>query len=449
MNYQEAMQFVRAADALGCTPGLSRVAELLDRLDNPQNKLRCIHIAGTNGKGSTAVMLAAVLQAAGYRTGLYTTPHLVSYRERIRVDSGEISEEDFCCAAEIVAHAAEGMLETPSEFERFTPMAFVHFLRKKCDIVVIETGMGGRLDATNVISYPELNVITHIALDHMEYLGDTIVQIAGEKAGIITPDTDVVLMKQSAEAEQVIRARCESLQGVRLHITEPEQMKVREHSLAGIRFDYRVRENLFVSMAGSYQQSNVMTALDALDVLKRKGWKIPEEAVREGLAGVHWPARFEILCEHPLVLLDGAHNTDGMRALTDTLKILLPDKKPVIVMGVLADKEYTEMLRMLLPLAGMLIAAEPDQIRALSAEKLAEAAEKCAAQLRADYAVSEHAEEKADIPVLYGGPVCESLQLACRKCPPDGVICIVGSLYQAGVARKFFAGYDADDSAGE
>ncbi|MBR0397764.1 MAG: bifunctional folylpolyglutamate synthase/dihydrofolate synthase [Eubacterium sp.] len=437
MNFQEAMQFVRAADALGCTPGLSRVTELLERLGNPQNKLHCIHIAGTNGKGSTAAMLAEVLQAAGYRTGLYTTPHLVSYRERIRINREEISEEDFCCAAETVRRAAEGMQETPSEFERFTPMAFVHFLRKQCDIVVIETGMGGRLDATNVIRSPELNVITHIAMDHMEYLGDTLAEIAAEKAGIITPDTDVVMMKQSDEAERVIRTQCQAIPGTRLFLTDPDQMKIREYSLAGLCFDYRERKELFLPMAGSYQQSNVMTALDALDVLRTDGWKIPEEAVRSGLAGVHWPARFEILQKHPLVLLDGAHNADGARALAATLDALLPGRRPVIVMGVLADKEYREMLQLLLPRAGMLIAAEPDQIRALPAEQLLREAENCAGELQIQKGAGK-TEPADEIPILRGGTVFESLQLACRLCPPDGVICIAGSLYQAGEARSFF-----------
>ncbi len=443
MNYQEAMQFVRAADALGCTPGLSRVTELLDRLGNPQNRLRCIHIAGTNGKGSTAAMLASVLKAAGYRTGLYTTPHLTSYRERIMVDGEQISEQDFCLAAEIVRAAAEDMKETPSEFERFTPMAFVHFLNKKCEIAVIETGMGGRLDATNVIARPELDVIAHIAMDHTEYLGDTIEEIAAEKAGIIKPDTDVVLMKQSGQVEQIIRERFELCSRSRiLCITDPEQMNVAAYSLEGFHFSYRGRKNLFLPMAGVFQQQNVMLVLDAVDLLCRKGWNIPDEAIRTGLKQVSWPARFEILQKQPLVLLDGAHNADGMRALTETLKSLLPDRKPIIVMGVLADKEYHEMLSMVLPLAGTFIASAPDQIRALPAERLAEEARKCLQDITMEQGVScstgVHDNQSEIISVVCGGTIQDSLKLACSLCPPDGVICIAGSLYQAGEARRFF-----------
>lgn len=447
MNYQEAMQFVRAAEALGCTPGLSRVTELLERLDNPQNKIPCIHIAGTNGKGSIAAMLASILQAAGYRTGLYTTPHLTSYRERISVNQNDISETDFCRAAEIVQEAAAAMEETPSEFERFTPMAFIHFLRKKCDIAIIETGMGGRLDATNVIAHSELDVIAHIAMDHTEYLGDSLEKIAAEKAGIIHAGSEVVMMKQTEAVEAVIRDRCISQEGAVLHVTAPEQLSVYDYSLEGFRFSYRGRKELFLPMAGSYQQSNVITVLDAADILISKGWEIPECAVRKGLEQVRWPARFEILQRHPLVLLDGAHNADGMRALTETLKTLLPDRKIIMVMGVLADKEYPEMLRMILPHAGTFIAAEPDQIRALPAAKLAEEANNALEDLLEINGKAGNQSESLrnhpgagleDRTVLCGGTIRESLQLACSLCPPDGVICIAGSLYQAGETRRFF-----------
>ena len=421
MTYEEALTFIKGTGVPGITPGLSRVTELLERLGRPQEQFRCVHIAGTNGKGSAAVMLASVLQAAGYRTGLFTSPYLVRYQEQIRVDGEEISEEAFCLRADTVQAAMAGMRETPSEFERVVSMAFLHFAQESCEIVVIETGMGGRLDATNVFERTEVDVLTHIAMDHTAFLGDSIEQIAGEKAGIIQDGADVVLQHQTEEVEAVIRERCGQM-NAELLITDPSRMIVGAGSIEGQYFSYRGRRDLFLPLSGVYQRDNAMTVLDAVDVLSRKGWQITDEAVREGLARVKWPGRFEILQKRPLVLLDGAHNEDGIIALARTLDAYLPGQKIHFVFGVLADKNYRAMLRHILPHACEIIAANPDNPRALSAENL------CAV-------IREYADELA---VCEGGTIRDSVRKALKHCPEDGVICILGSLYQAGDARAMF-----------
>ena len=439
MEYGEAIAFIREADAMGCTPGLSRVTELLARLGNPQNKIPCIHIAGTNGKGSAASMLASILQAAGLRTGLFTTPHLDRYNERIRVNGEDIPDAGFAEMACRVREAVREMRETPSEFERFVPLAFLWFLEQKCDIAVIETGMGGRLDATNVIAAPELEIITQIAMDHTEYLGNTIEAIAYEKAGIIRPDSDVIMMCQKRGAPDdseksaskscddeydaagtVIRKKCQELHA-RLHVTDPYAFQLHDSGIDRQVFSYRGRDKITLNLAGSFQKSNVMTVLDAVDVLKEKRWRITEEAIRRGLAQVRWPGRFELVHRAPDVILDGAHNVDGVRKLAGSLRELLPGRKILFVMGVLADKEYMHMIQIIAPLASGFITTEPDNARALPAEEL------CRVISR-----------ETGVPAVCGGGIRASLGMALEQCPAEGVICVFGSLYQAGEVRAFF-----------
>ena len=421
MTPTETLAFIQEAGWLGSRPGLERTRRLMELLGHPEERISFIHVAGTNGKGSVSAMLASILGQAGFRTGLFTSPHLLRYQERIRIDGQEISSPDFCAAGDTVKAAAVQMTDIPTEFERFTAMALVHFARKQCDIVVLETGMGGRLDSTNVIPPPALAVITGGGLDHTEYLGSTLPAIAGEKAGIIKPGSPVVLAGGFPEAEESVRERCAAL-GCPLTVTDPSLLTRRDGDiLSGQRLGYRHRQDLRLGLLGTYQCQNAAVALDAADVLRSRGWAIPEEAIRTGLANALWPGRFEVLAQNPLVLVDGAHNPQGAAALADSLRAYLPEKKITFVTGVLADKDYCAMLDSLAPFAREFVTAAPDSPRALPAKTLAET-------VRARFG----------LPARPASHIREALNMALEAAGPSGAVCAWGSLYQAGQVRAYF-----------
>lgn len=417
MTKQEMENFIHATGNVS-RPGLERITELMALLGEPQNKLKFVHVAGTNGKGSTSAMLESVLRTAGYCTGLYTSPHLWRMNERLRVNGVEVTDDELCALAETVKAAVDKMEDKPTEFERITAMGFLYFVEKGCDVVVLEVGLGGRMDATNLIAAPEVAVIMNIALEHTAILGDTVEKIAFEKGGIIKPGTSVALYRQSAEAEGVIEAICAE-RGAKL--CRAAAVTPHESGIDGQRFDCGERKDLFLPLLGPHQQGNAATALAALDALREKGWKISEEAVREGLAKTEWGARLEVLHRAPTVLLDGAHNPDGVEALAKALKSLFGGKKLTLVMGVMADKDYVEMLRLIEPRASRVIATAPDYYRALDPKSLAEA---LSAQL--------------SVPVIDGGSVENALRLVLDTAPADEAVCVFGSLYQAGEVRAFF-----------
>lgn len=420
MTVQETISFIQAASWLGCCPGLERITDLMHRLGDPQKELRFIHITGTNGKGSTAAMLSAILRESGYTVGLFTSPHLRFYHERIQVNGADISDEELCAAAETVKPAVEQMDMIPSEFERFTAMALTYFHKRRCDIVVLEVGLGGRLDSTNVIPAPEVAVITNISLEHTEYLGDTVEKIAAEKAGIIKPGADVVLSGQCPAAEAVVRAKASSC-GNRLCVTDAAQLRQRSADLSGQRLDYRERKNLRLRLLGAYQCRNAAAALDTVDALCRRGWAVPETAVRRGLETVTWPGRFEVLRTKPLVLADGAHNPNGVAELVRCLEQYLPGQKCLFLTGVMADKDYVRMMRTAAPYAAAFITVPPPSERALPAQTL-----------------------KEEIGRFFSGPVRAEdsveagLELALTSLEPGQPLCIFGSLYQLGAVRAFF-----------
>lgn len=420
MNREEVLRFIQETSWKGSRLGLARMQELMRRLGDPQKMLSFVHVTGTNGKGSCSVMLSTILTAAGYRTGLYTSPHLCTYNERIKINGTDISDEAMGRASEAVRDALQGMKDLPTEFERITAMALWYFAEQQCDIVVLEVGLGGRLDATNIIEAPELAVITNLGLDHTELLGDTIEAIAFEKAGIIKPGCEVLLYQQSEEAEAVVQKKCSTL-GCPLTVTDALQEQLLSCNLSGQYLNYRARENVFLRLIGTYQYKNAALVLDAVDVLKHRGWHIPEDAVYQGMASAVWPARFEVLQKKPLIILDGAHNPNGFTELATCLAQYLPGRKMTFVMGVMADKGYEEMLSLIQPFAARLIAVRPEYYRALSSEALAEAAR-----------------EHLEIPVQDGGTVSNGIALAQSMAKEDDVICICGSLYQAGEARACF-----------
>ena len=410
MTGQEAADLIHQRAWVGQQPGLDRIRRLLGRLGNPQEKLKFVHIAGSNGKGSTAAMLSSVLTAAGLKTGLYTSPHLWQFNERFQVDGAPISEEDLVDITARVLEAAED----ETEFELMTAIGMVYFLKAECDIVVLETGLGGRLDSTNIIPSPEAAVITHIGLEHTELLGDTVEKIAAEKAGIIKPGCGVVLYAQGGGVRAVVEEACER-QRVSLAVTE--EPVVLSSGLTGQTFTCRGKGPYQIPLLGEYQGHNAAVVLATVEVLRGRGWDISEGAVQEGLSRAVWPGRLELARRSPDVILDGGHNPQCMEALARALGELYPEKKLIFLTGVLADKDWSTMIGELLPMAKEFYTITPDSPRAMPAAELA-------AYLEGQGAKATPC-----------GSVREGLELALVFLPPEDVVCVTGSLYMIGEVR--------------
>ena len=299
MTIREALAYIHAVDWRRSKPGLRRIHELLEKLGHPERTVRFVHITGTNGKGSTCAMLASILRAAGYRTGLYTSPYIFRFNERMQVDGQEIPDEELCAITEEVRPLADSMADHPSEFEMVTAIAFTWFARRKCDIVICEVGMGGEFDATNVILPPEAAVLCNIGLDHTAYLGDTVEKIAATKSGIIKSGCEAVLYPCAPSVAEIVSARCRSC-GVTLHPVNMDVLTPLAHSLDGQSFDFGDLTDLHLPLLGRMQLYNAATALTVTEVLRRRGWHIDENAVRLGLAQVRWPVRFEVVRREPV-----------------------------------------------------------------------------------------------------------------------------------------------------
>lgn len=313
MSYAATLAYIHSVKWQGSKPGLSRTQTLLAALGNPERKLKFVHIAGTNGKGSTAACLAACLQAAGYRVGLYTSPYINRFNERLQVDGAPIPDETLEQLVDHIRPHADAMADAPTEFELITALGFLYFARERCDIVVLEVGLGGTLDSTNVIGPPEAAVITALGKDHMAVLGNSMAQIAQAKAGIIKGGCPVISYGGDPEADRVIAETCRRT-GSPLYPVDFGQLTVQPGSLAESRFDFGPLKNLTLPLIGSYQPKNAATAITTLKVLAQRGWDIPDSAIRAGLAAVQWPGRFELLRSTPPFLLDGSHNPPGMEA---------------------------------------------------------------------------------------------------------------------------------------
>lgn len=365
-----ALDYLLAVKWEGHKPGLSRTRALLEALGNPQKRLHFVHIAGTNGKGSTAAMIAACLTAAGLRTGLFTSPYLNRFHERIQVDGIPISDEDLESVTDALRPAAEAMADVPTEFELITAAGLLHFARQRCDLVVLEVGLGGLLDSTNVIDTPEVALITALGMDHVRELGPTLPDIATAKAGIIKPGGDVVLYPGTPETDAVITAACAG-KGARLHPVDLSALTLRSRTLDGVVFDYGALTALSLPLLGLYQPKNAATALTALTVLREKGWPVSGEAIRRGLARVVWPGRFELLRREPVFLLDGSHNPQGMAATAESLRTLFPGRRFVFLLSVMADKDIAAMLDLLCPLAHRFFTVAAHTPRVLPAGDLA------------------------------------------------------------------------------
>ena len=415
---EETLKYLQFDNWEQSEPGLARSSELLSLLGDPQKKLKFVHIAGTNGKGSTAAMLASVLQSAGYRTGLYTSPHLLRFHERMRVNGKEIDDKSLIALTNTVRNAAEQMSEMPTGFEIMTAIAFLYFVQEQCDIVSLEVGLGGRMDSTNVIPAPEVCVVANIGLEHTAILGDTVEKIAAEKCGIIKHGAHAVLFGQSEGVENVAREKC-AQEDVALTITAQEKLERISSSLDGQEFKYRGRGPYHLRLLGEYQLLNALTVIDVCNALRSRGWdKLTDEAIDEGLSHAQWPGRLELLRRRPDFIVDGAHNPQCVDALMDSLAALYGDKKLIFLTGVLRDKDWQQMLRRALPLAKAFVVITPPSARALDENELA-------AWLNAQGVQAVPAKDTDD-------GVRRVLALAGE----DDAICSWGSLYFTGEVRR-------------
>jgi len=433
MNYKEAIDYLSSYtdyEKVGMPHDpafydLRRVDELLAHLGNPHLKARSVHITGTNGKGSVAAMVASVLSTSGYTTGLYTSPHLYTWRERIRVDGQLISEEEFISLVErakpeieAVNHRATyGRLTT---FELLTALAFVYFSLKEADFQVLEVGMGGKFDATSVIT-PEVCIITSISLDHTDVLGSSLAEIAAEKAAIIKPGSTVVTSPQPDEAEGVIEKACLSrgAELVRVGRDVTWQSLGFDLERQQLRVDGRLGTyELSLPLLGQHQLDNAATAVAALEILVAKGFNISRDSIIRGLAQVSWPGRFQVLSHHPLLVVDGAHNPDAARRLKESLEQYIDFDRAILVIGVSEDKDIASIAAELSPLFDKVIATRSHHPRAAAPESI----------------VAEFSRQGVDTQVA--GDVTEALSLARALAGAGDLICVAGSLFMVAEAIK-------------
>lgn len=371
MNYNKALEYIHSNFWQGSKPGLERTQKLLDLIGNPQDHLKFIHVAGTNGKGSFCSMLSSVLIEAGEKVGTYTSPYVLRFNERMKINGIDIPDDTLAELTDFIRPFAEKMDEKPTEFELITAIAMEYFRREKCSIVVLECGMGGRLDSTNVIKTPILSVITGIALDHTAFLGSTLSEIAAEKAGIIKEKTPILYCGDQTEAEEIIQKKA-SEQNSPYFRVDREGFRLISTSLEGTVFHYKERENIEISLLGTYQCINAQNVLTALSVLQSFGYSISEESIRLGLKKAKWPARFELISREPIILFDGGHNPEGVSAAVESAKLYFSEEKILLLTGVMADKDYDFMANKMSQIAKEAFCITPSNPRSLEAEKFAE-----------------------------------------------------------------------------
>ena len=391
----------------GMVLGLDRMEELLRRLGNPQDALKVIHVAGTNGKGSVSKYLEEGLSACGYKMGLYTSPYIETFNERIRYDGADISDEDLEYYGQKVVSAAEAMvadgLDSPTEFEVVTAIAFLYFADRQADITILEVGLGGIGDSTNVVKSPLASVITSISYDHMAQLGSSLAEIAVNKAGIIKTGCPVIANVPQRDAAKIIARKAYAM-GSRLYDISGIRAAVSDETPFSQKVSMELYEKSYsdveISMVGRHQAENLKTALATLEILRKSGAvKLDREALYEGLKRARQPGRFEVISEDPLVIIDGAHNEAGAQALQETMAQHFAGKKILLVAGILADKEIDSIVKFLTKITDHIIVTEPDNPRKLAAEKLAEHVAEfgAAAEVVSDVeAVVHRAKELAD-----------------------------------------------------
>ena len=417
MTAEQAIEYIHSVCWKGSIPGLSRTQNLLKLMGNPHENLKYVHIAGTNGKGSTAAMTANILQKAGYRTGLYTSPYIYRFNERMQINGAPISDEELAQITQWIQPLAQSMEESPTEFELVSCIAFEYFYRNNCDIVVLEVGMGGALDSTNVIPCPEVAVITNIGLDHVNELGATVEEIALQKAGIFKAGGDAVVYRGKPSVEAVFEKVCND-KNINLKKADFESLKLLSHGLEGQTFDCGERKNISLPLLGDHQLHNAAVVLSIADTLKEKGWALTEDHIRQGITTVSWPGRFDIMRKNPLFIIDGGHNAQCIEALVKNIQDYLAGKNIVVLTGVLADKDYAQMYRPVMPLVSEFVCITPPNPRKLDAALLA-----------------KYLTEKGAVATA-SNSIIEGVTTAMEKAGKDGVVLCFGSLYTIGDIRN-------------
>ncbi|MBE0556518.1 MAG: bifunctional folylpolyglutamate synthase/dihydrofolate synthase [Proteobacteria bacterium] len=427
MTHRDTLALLSSLNKMGIRFGLGPIRSLLERLHNPQNSYPAVLIAGTNGKGSVAAMTASILSTSGFRTGLYTSPDLIDFRERIRIDGEMIGRtEAAICAKQVKAEMSEDV----SYFEFLTAMAFLHFQRQRADIAVLEIGMGGRLDATNVV-HPLLSVITNVSLEHREYLGNTLEEIAREKGGIIREGGRCLTAARQAQVVQTLETLCRE-RGARLYRLGRE-IRTRIHrdgtfSYLGIERRYR---RIVCPLAGRHQYANAALALGTVELIGEAGFRMDASTVVEGLGKTRWEGRLEVLQRAPMLLVDGAHNPAGAATLRRALQAGFPRRRLILIFGVLDDKDYPAMVRRLFPLADRVILTRPNSERALPLEVLLPVARR----------YHKDVERCAD--------PGDALLSALSRAGKEDLVCVVGSLYLVGEIKKIHRAGGLDAAPGE
>lgn len=421
MNYNDAIAYIHSTSKFGSKLGLENITKLLELLDNPQDNLRFIHVAGTNGKGSTCNYIAHMLYAAGYKTGLFISPYIESFGERMQVNFQNIDDDSLVRNVEQIKEKIDIMIEQgynhPTEFEIDTAIAMMHFRQSACDVVVLEVGLGGKLDSTNVIKSPLVSVICTIEKDHMAILGDTLEKIAFEKAGIIKPNCPVVVYGANEPCTyEVIKARAKSMNAPYSVVDFNAISNIRFNDYSYI-FDFESHKDLRINMFGDHQIRNACTAIKAIEEVKELD--VPEDAIKQGLNDARWPGRMEVLSRKPLIICDGAHNPEGIRSLKNTLLKYFPEKRKIFIMAVMRNKEYEEMIADIFPLADIAIAVRPDYDRALELNILKDNMQK--------YCKNTHAFDKID----------KGLDYAISQTDDNTIICTFGSLYYIADVKNY------------
>lgn len=420
MNYKEALEYIHTTYRFGRKLGLENISKLLELLGKPQEKLNIIHVAGTNGKGSTCSFISRILQEGGYKVGLYTSPFLETFNERIRINGEDIKDDDLGRVTAIVKEKADEMVASgynhPTEFEIVTAIAFYYYYEQAVDYLVLEVGMGGRFDATNVIR-PLLSVITSISLDHIDYLGDTLGKIAYEKAGIIKENIPLVLYPQEKEAESVIEEVAASKNAL-VYKVNSDQIKIKETSLEGQTFEIPEFGELKTSLIGEHQVKNAFTAFTAISLLRKNGVKLEDEAIRRGIENTRWAGRLELMKKNPTIIIDGAHNEEGAQALGRAIDEYMGDKNIKLVLGMLSDKDVDKVTSILVPRVKRVIATVPDSDRALSADEL-------------KAKILKFEKEVISIP-----NISDAVDYSIKESNKDDVIIFAGSLYMIGEVRS-------------
>lgn len=421
MNYKEALDYISNSHKFGIRLGLDNIKKLLDLLGNPQENLKIVHVAGTNGKGSTCSFISSILQEFDYKVGLYTSPFLEVFNERIRINNENISNEDIGRIISIIKEKIEIMenegFDYPTEFEIVTAMAFYYYFEQKVDFVVLEVGLGGKYDATNVINKSEVSVITPISIDHINVLGDTIPNIASEKAGIIKENSVVFVYNQSDEAKDVIKKVCDD-KNSKLYEVLFDDIKIKNSDINYQEFDYKNYENLKINLIGEHQIKNSILAINVVEFLLNKNNKtLDKDKLKRGLLNTKWAGRIEKIKENPLFIIDGAHNEDGAKSLSKVLDKNFKNKNLTLLIGMLEDKEIDKVLDIIMPYFNKVITTNVNNQRTISSDKLKEK-------------ISDYVNEVYSIKNLE-----EALDFTLKISNKDDIIISCGSLYLIGEVR--------------